>query len=130
MLAAESARMPSAERRMSPHYHLLAVDGDHAIAAPQSRLVSRRPLGYALHEIAAHVVRHVEQVEHVVREEFALRAAPEGLLLEKELLGRLHGHHEAQPFASSRLRDVVADDPDDLPRRVEHGPAGIAGVDG
>src|SRR5215467_11197829 len=98
MLAGESAGMLSTERRMSPPSTIcLPSMVTTRLPPPQARLVCRRPLGHALDEVAAHVVRHVEQVEHVLGEELALRAAPERLLRQEELLGRLHGHHEAQP---------------------------------
>src|SRR2546421_9200639 len=48
-----------------------------------------------------------------------LEAAPDRPLLQQQLLGRVDGHHEPQPFAAARLRDVVADDADDLAGHVE-----------
>src|SRR2546430_15421924 len=107
---------------------LLAHDrGEHGAAA-QAHGIPGRAFRHALHEIA-HWLRKIEDLGDGTRDEAAIEAAPGRWALEEQLLGRVDGHDEAQPLAAARLRDVVADDADDLARHVEHRPARVARVD-
>jgi hypothetical protein len=92
MAAAFVAGTPATDRMMSPP----STIGWPSMVTRRVPPRSRRALGHALDEVAAHVVGDVEQVGQVVGEELPFQAAPERLLGEQELLRGLHGDHEAQ----------------------------------
>src|SRR6266481_6847943 len=117
------------EDDVAAHGDLLATDGGDLVAAQESHVPGRGALGHRLDE-KARGLGEIEDGREVAGQHGAVDAAPEGLALEEQLLGRVDGDHEAQPLAAPGLRDVVADDADDLTRHVEHGAAGVARVDG
>src|SRR4029453_1526448 len=64
-----------------------------------------------------------------IREENALERTPEYLPGHQENFCAVDRHDKAQALAAARLRNVLADDADDLARHVEYGAPGVTRVD-
>src|SRR5262245_43951254 len=107
---------------------LLPADRDHPFAPGQAHVPRRRVLSHGLDEKSAGR-RDVEHRGRVAGEDVALEGGPEHLAVDQELSRVVDRHGKAQALAAPRLRDVLADDADDLARHVEHGATGVPRVD-
>src|SRR5262250_1356658 len=116
------------ENDVAPHGHLFPTDGDGPVPALQAHVPRRRALGHRLDQEAGGR-GDVEDGGEVPAEQEALERAPEYFPRDQEVLRALDRHDEAEALAATGLRDVLADDADDLAGHVEDGAPGVALVD-
>src|SRR5262249_47698419 len=110
------------EQDLAPDEHLLAFHNPDSASSLEPEPVAYRILDHLLDEESARL-RHVQCPGHCPRHQHGIEPVKPAVSVYQQAPHGVRGDDEAESFAPARLRDVVADDPDQLARPAEHGPA-------